>query len=77
MLNIVFKKRGKCYRFYEVGNGNIWVTRTDKNGDVWLVEILCFDGNVQSQKQFVLNHAKKYKFVEEDIVFLYPKQKVF
>ena len=77
MLNVVFKKKNKCYRFYEITNCNIWVTRTDKNGDVWLIETLFFDDKTCNQKQFILNKAKKYGLVESDIILLYPNQQQF
>ena len=51
--------------------------QTDKNGDVWLVETLYFDGKGQSQKQFILNHAKKYGLLEKHIDPLYPNQQHF
>jgi len=77
MLNVVFKKNKKRIRFYEVSPNKFWVMQTDKNRDVWLVETLYFDGKGQSQKQFILNHAKKYGLLEKHIDPLYPNQQHF
>ena len=70
MLNVVFKKKNKCYRFYEITNCNIWVTRTDKNGNTFLIETLC----IKATKSNVLKKKKKYGLLERHIETLYPNQ---
>jgi hypothetical protein len=73
MLSIIFKKNKKCYHFYEITNGNIWVTKTDKNGNTFLIETLY----IKATKSNVLQSAKKYGLLEKHIDPLYPNQQHF